>query len=66
MEFFAPFLGAFEARGRIARNEEESPHGMHITEGRLGLGHFEGSDTQTPKVTPRMENNSIIDKPNYA
>lgn len=49
VELFGPLL-RLETRRRITWDEEESPHGMHVAQRRLGLGHLEGRDTQTPQI----------------
>ena len=49
MELFGPFFG-LEAGRRVARNEEEGAHGVHVAERRLRLGHLERRDAQTPQI----------------
>jgi len=49
VELFGP-LFRLEPRRRIARNEEESAHWMHVAQGRLRFGHLECRDSQTPQI----------------
>lgn len=49
VELFSPFL-RLEAGRRIARNQEQSSHRMHVAQRRLGLGHFQCRDSQTPQI----------------
>ena len=44
VEFLAPLLPILEARWRVARDEEECAHRVHVTQGRLGLCHLKGRD----------------------
>ncbi len=36
----------------IPGDKEERAHGMHVAEGRLRLGHLDGSDAEAPEVAP--------------
>ena len=36
----------------VPGNEEECPHGVHVAERRLGLGHLYGRDAEAPEVAP--------------
>lgn len=49
LELGAPALG-LESGRRIPGNEEERPHGMHVAQRRLRLGHLDGRDAETPQV----------------
>ena len=48
-EFWIPSFG-FESWRGISWNQKECPHWMHVAKRRLGFGHFQGCDTQTPQV----------------
>lgn len=49
LELFGPFLGLETGRW-VARDEEEGPHGMHVTERRLRFRHLESRDAQAPQI----------------
>jgi len=49
LELFGPFL-RLETGRRIAWDQEEGPHGVHVAQRRLTLGHLQGRDAQTPQI----------------
>lgn len=50
LELFGPFL-RLEARRRIARDQKEGAHRVHVAQRRLTFGHLEGRDAQAPQIT---------------